>query len=90
MSNAAVIAVLDEFDEIIHGLVGLYFDASTGFSFVKEMNERNLKTLIPNHQYDPAKPPRPDEIVAQLKEARAQIGCGVVDLSFQTPGLGTS
>jgi hypothetical protein len=26
MSNAAVIAVLDEFDEIIHGLVGLYFD----------------------------------------------------------------
>ena len=57
MSNAAVIAVLDEFDEIIHGLVGLYFDASTGFSFVKEMNERNLKNLISNHQYDPAKPP---------------------------------
>ena len=28
----------------------------------------------------------PDEIVAQLKEARAAIGCGVVDLSFQTPG----
>jgi alkanesulfonate monooxygenase SsuD/methylene tetrahydromethanopterin reductase-like flavin-dependent oxidoreductase (luciferase family) len=28
----------------------------------------------------------PDEIVAQLKEARAEIGCGVVDLSFQTPG----
>ena len=28
----------------------------------------------------------PDEIVAQLTEARAQIGCGVVDLSFQTPG----
>jgi alkanesulfonate monooxygenase SsuD/methylene tetrahydromethanopterin reductase-like flavin-dependent oxidoreductase (luciferase family) len=28
----------------------------------------------------------PDEIVAQLKEARGQIGCGVVDLSFQTPG----
>jgi alkanesulfonate monooxygenase SsuD/methylene tetrahydromethanopterin reductase-like flavin-dependent oxidoreductase (luciferase family) len=28
----------------------------------------------------------PDEIVAQLIEARAQIGCGVVDLSFQTPG----
>jgi len=28
----------------------------------------------------------PDEIVAQLKEAREQIGCGVVDLSFQTPG----
>jgi alkanesulfonate monooxygenase SsuD/methylene tetrahydromethanopterin reductase-like flavin-dependent oxidoreductase (luciferase family) len=28
----------------------------------------------------------PDEIVAQLKEARRQIGCGVVDLSFQTPG----
>jgi hypothetical protein len=21
-----------------------------------------------------------------LKEARAQIGCGVIDLSFQTPG----
>ena len=34
-----------------------YVDASTGFSFVKEMNERNLKNLIPNHQYDPAKPP---------------------------------
>jgi hypothetical protein len=50
------------------------------------MNERNLKNLISNHQYDPAKPPRPDEIVAQLKEARAQIGCGVVDLLFQTPG----
>jgi alkanesulfonate monooxygenase SsuD/methylene tetrahydromethanopterin reductase-like flavin-dependent oxidoreductase (luciferase family) len=28
----------------------------------------------------------PDEIVAQLKESRAEIGCGVVDLSFQTPG----
>jgi len=28
----------------------------------------------------------PDEIVVQLKEAREQIGCGVVDLSFQTPG----
>ena len=28
----------------------------------------------------------PDEIVGQLKEARAEIGCGVVDLSFQTPG----
>src|SRR5207248_865368 len=30
--------------------------------------------------------PEPHEIVAQLKEARAEIGCGVVDLSFQTPG----
>jgi alkanesulfonate monooxygenase SsuD/methylene tetrahydromethanopterin reductase-like flavin-dependent oxidoreductase (luciferase family) len=28
----------------------------------------------------------PDEIVAQLKEAREQIGCGVVDLFFHTPG----
>jgi alkanesulfonate monooxygenase SsuD/methylene tetrahydromethanopterin reductase-like flavin-dependent oxidoreductase (luciferase family) len=28
----------------------------------------------------------PDEIVAQLKDAREQIGSGVVDLSFQTPG----
>ena len=28
----------------------------------------------------------PDEIVAQLKQARAEIGCGVVDLFFQTPG----
>jgi alkanesulfonate monooxygenase SsuD/methylene tetrahydromethanopterin reductase-like flavin-dependent oxidoreductase (luciferase family) len=28
----------------------------------------------------------PDEIVAQLKVAREQIGCGVVDLSFHTPG----
>jgi alkanesulfonate monooxygenase SsuD/methylene tetrahydromethanopterin reductase-like flavin-dependent oxidoreductase (luciferase family) len=28
----------------------------------------------------------PDEIVMQLKEAREQIGCGVVDLFFQTPG----
>jgi alkanesulfonate monooxygenase SsuD/methylene tetrahydromethanopterin reductase-like flavin-dependent oxidoreductase (luciferase family) len=28
----------------------------------------------------------PDEIVTQLKEAREEIGCGVVDLSFQTPG----
>src|SRR5271169_6394553 len=28
----------------------------------------------------------PDEIVAQLQQAREQIGCGVVDLSFQTPG----
>jgi alkanesulfonate monooxygenase SsuD/methylene tetrahydromethanopterin reductase-like flavin-dependent oxidoreductase (luciferase family) len=28
----------------------------------------------------------PDEIVAQLKEARKEIGCGIVDLSFQTPG----
>src|SRR5271169_141230 len=28
----------------------------------------------------------PDEIVAQIKDARGQIGCGVVDLSFQTPG----
>jgi alkanesulfonate monooxygenase SsuD/methylene tetrahydromethanopterin reductase-like flavin-dependent oxidoreductase (luciferase family) len=28
----------------------------------------------------------PDEIITQLKEARQQIGCGVVDLSFQTPG----
>jgi alkanesulfonate monooxygenase SsuD/methylene tetrahydromethanopterin reductase-like flavin-dependent oxidoreductase (luciferase family) len=28
----------------------------------------------------------PDEIIAQFKEARAQIGCDVVDLSFQTPG----
>jgi hypothetical protein len=30
----------------------------------------------------------PDEIVTQLQEAREKIGCGVVDLSFQTPGLG--
>ena len=28
----------------------------------------------------------PDQIVAQLKEARDEIGCGIVDLSFQTPG----
>jgi alkanesulfonate monooxygenase SsuD/methylene tetrahydromethanopterin reductase-like flavin-dependent oxidoreductase (luciferase family) len=28
----------------------------------------------------------PDEVIAQLKQARGQIGCGVVDLSFQTPG----
>jgi hypothetical protein len=28
----------------------------------------------------------PDEIVAQFQQAREQIGCGVVDLSFQTPG----
>jgi alkanesulfonate monooxygenase SsuD/methylene tetrahydromethanopterin reductase-like flavin-dependent oxidoreductase (luciferase family) len=28
----------------------------------------------------------PDEILAQLKQCREQIGCGVVDLSFQTPG----
>jgi hypothetical protein len=28
----------------------------------------------------------PDEIVAQLKQSREQIGAGVVDLSFQTPG----
>jgi alkanesulfonate monooxygenase SsuD/methylene tetrahydromethanopterin reductase-like flavin-dependent oxidoreductase (luciferase family) len=28
----------------------------------------------------------PDEIAAQLKEAREQIGCGVVDLFFHTPG----
>ena len=28
----------------------------------------------------------PDEIVAQLKQCREQIGPGVVDLSFQTPG----
>jgi alkanesulfonate monooxygenase SsuD/methylene tetrahydromethanopterin reductase-like flavin-dependent oxidoreductase (luciferase family) len=28
----------------------------------------------------------PNEIVAQLKEAREQIGCGIVDLAFQTPG----
>jgi alkanesulfonate monooxygenase SsuD/methylene tetrahydromethanopterin reductase-like flavin-dependent oxidoreductase (luciferase family) len=28
----------------------------------------------------------PDEIIAQLQQARGQIGCGVVDLSFQTPG----
>ena len=28
----------------------------------------------------------PDEIVGQLKKAGAEIGCGVVDLSFQTPG----
>jgi len=27
-----------------------------------------------------------DEIVAQLQQAREEIGCGVVDLSFQTPG----
>jgi hypothetical protein len=27
-----------------------------------------------------------DEIIAQLQQARGQIGCGVVDLSFQTPG----
>jgi hypothetical protein len=28
----------------------------------------------------------PDEIIGQLQEACAEIGCGVVDLSFQTPG----
>jgi alkanesulfonate monooxygenase SsuD/methylene tetrahydromethanopterin reductase-like flavin-dependent oxidoreductase (luciferase family) len=28
----------------------------------------------------------PDKIVEQLKAARTEIGCGVVDLSFQTPG----
>src|SRR5229473_7079773 len=28
----------------------------------------------------------PDEIVGQLQQAREQIGAGVVDLSFQTPG----
>src|SRR5207237_7631995 len=32
----------------------------------------------------------PDEILAQLKQCREQIGAGVVDLSFQTPGFGTS
>jgi hypothetical protein len=32
----------------------------------------------------------PDEIVAQLKQCREQIGAGVVDLSFQSPGLGKS
>jgi alkanesulfonate monooxygenase SsuD/methylene tetrahydromethanopterin reductase-like flavin-dependent oxidoreductase (luciferase family) len=32
----------------------------------------------------------PDEIVAQLKQCREQIGAGVVDLSFQTPGSETS
>ena len=29
----------------------------------------------------------PHQVVAQLKEAREQIGAGGVDLSFQTPGL---
>ena len=28
----------------------------------------------------------PDEIVAQLQQARDEIGCGVVDLFFHTPG----
>ena len=28
----------------------------------------------------------PDEIIAQLKQAGEEIGAGVVDLSFQTPG----
>ena len=28
----------------------------------------------------------PEEIVAQLKQCREQIGAGIVDLSFQTPG----
>ena len=28
----------------------------------------------------------PDEIVAQLKQCREQIGAGVVDLFFHTPG----
>ena len=28
----------------------------------------------------------PDEIVAQFNQCREQIGAGVVDLSFQTPG----
>ena len=28
----------------------------------------------------------PDEILAQLKQCGEQIGAGVVDLSFQTPG----
>jgi alkanesulfonate monooxygenase SsuD/methylene tetrahydromethanopterin reductase-like flavin-dependent oxidoreductase (luciferase family) len=28
----------------------------------------------------------PEEIVAQLKQAREETGAGVVDLSFQTPG----
>jgi len=56
MNNAAV-AVLDEFDGVLHGLVGLYFDASTGFSFIKERNELNLQNLVSRHQYDPTHPP---------------------------------
>jgi hypothetical protein len=27
-----------------------------------------------------------DEIAAQLQQSREEIGCGVVDLSFQSPG----
>lgn len=57
MSSASVIAVLDEFNEVIHGLVGLYFDASTGFSFLKERHESHRQNLISRHQYDPARPP---------------------------------
>ena len=29
---------------------------------------------------------REQRFIAQLQQARGQIGCGVVDLSFQTPG----
>jgi hypothetical protein len=56
MNNAAV-AVLDEFDVVLHNLVGLYFDASTGFLFINENQKHHLQNLISRHQYDPARPP---------------------------------
>jgi hypothetical protein len=56
MSNAAD-TVLDEFNGVLHGLVGLYFDASTGFSFINEKQKHHLQNLVSRHQYDPTHPP---------------------------------
>jgi hypothetical protein len=56
MTNATV-TVLDEFNEVIDGIVGLYFDASRGFSIIREQQEQHLLTLRSVGQYNPANPP---------------------------------
>jgi hypothetical protein len=56
MLNATV-TLLDEFNEVIDGIVGLYFDASLGFSIIRDQQEQHLLRLKSLDLYNPARPP---------------------------------
>jgi len=55
MLNATV-TLLDEFNEVIDGIVGLYFDASLGFSIIRDQQEQHLLRLKSLYLYNPARP----------------------------------
>jgi len=55
MLNATV-TLLDEFNEVIDEIVGLYFDASLGFSIIRDQQEQHLLRLKSLDLYNPARP----------------------------------